>query len=162
MAYFISPTSSFSPPPPSLPPQAARPQERGERRQGKAPRLTEERGRVASAGHDWERECGAKEGPFQQCRCLHNESLAWYLPNTYLPQGIWGRAPFAPKNKQCLSSSYLVATQRVGFEYTFLSCSSISPPCGSTVKPVCLSSLEVQKWGAVRHSTLSTFPPSPG
>ena len=61
----------------------------------------------------------------KQCRCLHIEFLAWYLPNPYLPQGIWSRAPFASEKEQYLSSSSLVAAPRVGFEYTFLSCSSI-------------------------------------
>ena len=36
----------------------------------------------------------------KQCRCLHVEFLAWYLPNTYLPQGIWSRAPFASEKEQ--------------------------------------------------------------
>jgi len=63
----------------------------------------------------------------KQCRSLHDESLAWYLPNTYLPQGIWSRAPFASEKEEYLSSSSLVATPRVGFEYTFFSCSSFLP-----------------------------------
>ena len=36
----------------------------------------------------------------EQCRCLHNEFLAWYLPNPYLPQGIWSRALFASEREQ--------------------------------------------------------------
>ena len=118
----------------------------------------------------------------KQCRCLHIEFLAWYLPNPYLPQGIWSRAPFASEKEQYLSSSSLVAAPRVVFEYTFLSRSSISPPpsplaldvpspslslslgcprrsrvvCGGTVKPVRLSSLEVlQNWGARGEASVS-------
>ena len=118
----------------------------------------------------------------KQCRCLDIEFLAWYLPNPYLPQGIWSRAPFASEKEQYSSSSSLVAAPRVGFEYTFSSCSSIPPPpsplvldvpspslslslgcprrsrvvCGGTVKPVRLSSLEVlQTWGARGEASVS-------
>ena len=40
----------------------------------------------------------------KQCRCLHVEFLAWYLPSPYLPQGIWSRAPFASEKEQYSSS----------------------------------------------------------
>jgi len=56
----------------------------------------------------------------KQLRCLHNESLAWYLPNAYLPQGIWSRAPFASEREKYVLSSSLVATPHIGFEHTKL------------------------------------------
>ena len=70
----------------------------------------------------------------KQCRCLHIEFLAWYLPNPYLPQGIWSRAPFASEKEQYLSSSSLVAAPRVGFEYPF----PLAPPFPPRPLPSCL------------------------
>ena len=81
-----------------------------------------------SAGQDWEGECGAKEGSFHNSVDGSNESLAWYLPNPYLPQGMWSRAPFAYEKEEYLSSSSLVVAPRIGFEYTVFSCSSNPPP----------------------------------
>ena len=110
----------------------------------------------------------------KQCRCLHVEFLAWYLPNPYLPQGIWSRAPFASEKEQYLSSSSLVAAPRVGSSIPFppspLALDVPSPSlflsdgcprrsrvvCGGTVKPVRLSSLEVlQNWGARGEASVS-------
>ena len=36
----------------------------------------------------------------QHTRIFDIEFLAWYLPNPYLPQGIWSRAPFASEKEQ--------------------------------------------------------------
>src|SRR6056300_720953 len=68
----------------------------------------------------------------KQCRCLHIEFLAWYLPNPYLPQGIWSRAPFASEKEQYSSSSF-VAAPRGGFEYTF----PLAPPSPPRTLPSC-------------------------
>ena len=81
----------------------------------------------------------------KQCRCLHNESLAWCLPNTYLPQGIWSRAPFASEKEQYSSSSSLVAAPRAGFDHTFSSCSSIPPPPSPLVLDVPSPSLPLSR-----------------
>ena len=129
---------------------------------------------MGSAGQDWERECGAKEGSFQNSVDVFMLS---FLPGisqirTFLK--VYGaELRLLLNKKQYLSSSSLVAAPRAGFEHSFPlapsspprplpSCLKISFPvslslgcprrsrvvCGGTVKPVHLSSLEVlQTWG---------------
>ena len=137
---------------------------------------------MGSAGQDWERECGAKEGSFKTpCQCLHIESLAWYLPNTYLVQGIWSRAPFASKKKNTYHHHHLWQPRALALNTPFLlllhSPPALSPRalkishpvslslgcprrsrvvCGGTVKPVRLSSLEVlQTWDTRGEASVS-------
>jgi len=102
----------------------------------------------------------------KQCRCLHNESLAWYLPNTsrymepssvcFLKRTILIiiitcgspalalNTPFslAPPFPPRPLPSLLMFSLPVSLSLSFACPRRSRVVCGGTVKPVCLSSLE--------------------